>query len=664
MKFGKQLEMYHLPEWRGHYLPYNDLKKRLEKLKERPIATPLWSGANTSENVDPEEAWRQEVESEGLRIGEFVNRGMQGLEAQISDLSNMAIARNRRKTSHLSESDGGIDDETRTMELRFLDSIGRLVDGALRLKGFAEVNHAALYKILKKHDKVLKSTTGLKELFPTLVDRTQLGDETRFEVLDEKLRNLSKKTTQTQGLEASPAVVRLAAGLGRGRGGTNEGPSNRKDRVLFFFMGVTMALLFSIGVLISLPAGDPDTFSLPYFLSNFAPFRVVFEFVLMYWVIGLVMFTCDSFHINYAFLLNLDPRCAVMSTYFFTRAGLVTSVWIFVFSLYIIDYKWEEFSFTLRHNEGRVERCSVRYFIYPATSLAVGLVAMAWPSRVMIGRYIWGIINSFGRTVFAPLFVVTFAENLLGDILTSLSKPLQDIPRSTCYIFSSHPVSILHVSEFQSTGDMCPRWVESSVLPVIAGLPYWFRAWQCLRRYYDKREPKHLVNFGKYVTSLLVVVVTSLFGHSPPAVIAVCFVATAYAASWDILMDWGLTREQIWSSKKNVEVVDANLEPLAPNPEKAPERFFANSVYWLCTVIDIFARMTWCLSLMPTHIFAKSCIQRALLPAFVAGTEIFRRGMWAVIRIEWEQVSNASGYRALMWVPSKLNTDKTETGPH
>ena len=51
---------------------------------------------------------------------------------------------------------------------------------------------------------------------------------------------------------------------------------------------------------------------------------------------------------------------------------------------------------------------------------------------------------------------------------------------------------------------------------------------------------RHLVNFGKYVASLSVVVVTAIFGHDKVSTAVVATVAAVYAATWDIRMDWGL----------------------------------------------------------------------------------------------------------------------------
>lgn len=40
------------------------------------------------------------------------------------------------------------------------------------------------------------------------------------------------------------------------------------------------------------------------------------------------------------------------------------------------------------------------------------------------------------------------------------------------------------------------------ITPIIASLPPWWRLLQCIRRYKDSRESVHLINGGKYLTSI------------------------------------------------------------------------------------------------------------------------------------------------------------------
>mmetsp|Transcript_85588 Transcript_85588/g.266133 ORF Transcript_85588/g.266133 Transcript_85588/m.266133 type:complete len:707 (+) Transcript_85588:157-2277(+) len=681
MKFAKQLEEYELPEWRGHYIPYKTLKKRLERL------------AHSDAEEDSPERWRGTLREEALRVGSFVDRGLQGLEWQLQDLARTADGLRRASSSgklsgHAEGDEEGDDEEEGPLsehaylELRVLDALGRVAEGVHRLRSFAELNHAALYKILKKHDKQLKTDLGLGVsrgddeekasggLFKDLVRLSRLGESGRFDSLEAELKRLSLQSSKIEGLDASPAVARLAAGLGRSAPGNVQGGATPEVRsyelVLCFFLGSSVALFLAIGVLLALPAVSPKSFSEAYFLTPMPVFRVVFSVLLSLWCMGAVAWTCDKHDINHMFILGVDPRCRVNPTFFFSRAAALTTVWILIFGMYVVDYKWRVLP-TVWAKSGINKRASFHFVLYPIALLAATVLGMLWPSRICRNRYKGEVLRSVRRTAMAPFQPVDFADNIVGDILTSLAKPLQDVPAAVCYLLSPHPEPQSFVEKFALKGDTCSDDTHHCVLPVIAGLPYVFRALQCLRRFRDTRETRHLWNFGKYLSSLLVVVVSSVWWENLEAIAVVSAVATVYAGAWDVALDWGLGRQELLgccgrAAAKPRDPQSVDREPTLPNtptskPARAerPERHLAGRVYWLCSFIDLAARSTWVLTLMPITIVTGSITGRVVLVSIISSVEIIRRSMWAVIRIEYEQLANASGFRALLWVPSKLN---------
>ena len=215
--------------------------------------------------------------------------------------------------------------------------------------------------------------------------------------------------------------------------------------------------------------------------------------------------------------------------------------------------------------------------------------------------------------------------------------------------------------------------------PLIGGAPFWFRLLQCARRYHDTGQRRHLLNLGKYAASLLVVVVT-MAGCATWILVVVSAIATAYAAIWDVTMDWGLgVGEMLFGRFNGDEDLARITSPLAEtfdSPRSAvgslhgsdidltrpgaarptqPQRHFPRRVYCVAIVMDILLRLTWVLTLMPVNILSEDIIVREILHVFMTVAEIFRRTFWAILRIEYEQVANASGYRALLWVPMKVN---------
>lgn len=99
------------------------------------------------------------------------------------------------------------------------------------------------------------------------------------------------------------------------------------------------------------------------------------------------------------------------------------------------------------------------------------------------------------------------------------------------------------------------------IRPIVNCIPAWIRFAQCLRRYYDTKEAfPHLVNAGKYSTTFLVVICSTLRSmykddyskiDNPYMYmwIASQVLSSCYAYTWDIKMDWGLLDKSAGENK-------------------------------------------------------------------------------------------------------------------
>lgn len=703
MKFSLQLEEYQVLAWKQYYFPYKALKKWLEELaaasgsgpaSSLPSSLPSQSasppgspkptptrglarrrstveaiiGEEIDEQNTVEETWHMAVERAAVRSGQFVCECNDGIHNQLRELSRMG-------NEMVADGRAGCDEH---LEFRFLDALGKVKEVAAQLRGFAEINHAALFKIMKKHDKLLKSSQGITVRLPRLLELSTLSEADRFDAIDAEVRRVSSLMPHCDGLNASLDVARLAAGLSTSRqAGTLTAREAKADQVLFFFIGCCVSLSLAIVVLIALPPSNPDTFYMPYFLAPFPVFQVVLYIVLTLWGCGFVVRQCDSSGINHMFLLGIDPRCRVGPRYFFSRAAALTSCWIVIFGGYVVDYKWQVLPTSLS-GRGYNSRSSWHYVLYSAILVIIAAIVVCPPASDCLFKYQVAFLKSLGRTSLAPFFVVSFADNVVGDALTSLAKPLQVIPGAICYFLSSHPQTHYDVHRFDKQGDVCPTWEHFWLKPFIAALPFVFRAFQCLRRYRDLREIKHVVNFGKYVASLMVVIIAH-FWKASYLTIVISAVATVYAATWDISMDWGLTRQDVLPAifgsrprsdtrelsqpaaqelitESRASMHTLNGESVHRRSLGTDDRHFETKTYLLAAFVDIVARFTWLQTLMPGDVLSSSIVAREAAVVTSAAVEIFRRSFWAVLRIEYEQVSNASGFRTLLWVPSKMHT--------
>lgn len=97
----------------------------------------------------------------------------------------------------------------------------------------------------------------------------------------------------------------------------------------------------------------------------------------------------------------------------------------------------------------------------------------------------------------SPFGVVRFRHFFFADILTSFVNPLKDMGNVGCFFSRGY-----WLTSAETNTSVCPL-LENYKL-AIAFLPFWFRLMQCFRRYHDTKVRAHLINGGKYFTSIMV----------------------------------------------------------------------------------------------------------------------------------------------------------------
>lgn len=173
--------------------------------------------------------------------------------------------------------------------------------------------------------------------------------------------------------------------------------------------------------------------------------------------------------------------------------------------------------------------------------------------------------------------------------------------------------------------------------------------------------------------SCLLVVLVSFLSSSSPMVITASVIATVYAFIWDVFVDWGLGMTDFfdhvptWTTARRRSFSSPNVSLqtslLHGNSLKDDKRLLPKRIFWLCSALDLLARSTWVLTLMPARIITQNLGASVALVSFMSSAEILRRSFWTILRIECEQTTNASGFRAILWVPSSLNVAGTEELP-
>jgi hypothetical protein len=184
-----------------------------------------------------------------------------------------------------------------------------------------------------------------------------------------------------------------------------------------------------------------------------------------------------------------------------------------------------------------------------------------------------------------------------------------------------------------------PPSCNSSSLRVIGfltALPGIWRALQCIRRYADTGNKfPHLLNFGKYMATIIFYMMLSIYRHDQKPATKAAFITFAtinsvYTSFWDIYYDWSLG------------------DPHAKHRFLRKELGY-KKVWWYYTaiIIDPILRFNWVMyTVIPLQ------LQHSAVTSFcVSLSEIFRRGMWSLFRVENEHCTNVGRFRASRDVP-------------
>lgn len=179
-------------------------------------------------------------------------------------------------------------------------------------------------------------------------------------------------------------------------------------------------------------------------------------------------------------------------------------------------------------------------------------------------------------------------------------------------------------------------------------LPGIWRAFQCLRRFADTRNVyPHLVNFGKYLFTILYYATLSMYRIDMATRFQATFITFAllyaiYTSIWDLANDWSLGN------------------PYAKHRFLREVLAFRNVwVYYVAMVVDVIVRFNWIYYAIFTHHIGHS----AVMSFVVSFSEVCRRGMWSIFRVENEHCTNVLLFRASRDVPLpyELNASIVQT---
>lgn len=251
------------------------------------------------------------------------------------------------------------------------------------------------------------------------------------------------------------------------------------------------------------------------------------------------------------------------------------------------------------------------------------LLLIGWfllPTERFFGSFRFWILDVLYRCLVAPMYPVTFKDLWLADQLTSMGDVLFELQFIMC-IYPAHFIE--QVRSFCSSS-------RSIGMPVLNMIPFWCRFWQCIRAYRDTKSTHHLLNAGKYASSVLPICLAfaermyvidgAHWNQWKVMWLLANIFSTVYKYLWDVIKDWGLLTNS--SSAKNI--------------------FLRNNIvfepiwYYIAIITNLMLRFSWLVVVLLRSNIRMGPAAVEWISWIVIVLELFRRFVWNIFRVEIE----------------------------
>lgn len=484
----------------------------------------------------------------------------------------------------------------RTAKRKLKLALQEFYRGLELLKSYAYLNRTAFRKINKKYDKVTNSRPTMRYMS----EKVNKAWFVQSDIVDSLM--VTVEDLYTRYFERGNHKIAVSKLRHTGLKPGDYSPNT--FRVGLLLMG---GILFGIQALVyaaqHLHHPDPVVKSkTSYLLQIYGGFfLVIFHFLLF--CLDCMIWTRSK--INYVFVFEFDTRHALD----WRQLLEIPSIFFFLLGLFM----WLNFSWI-----------NGMYIYWPVVLVAEYLIVMFLPARVFYHRSRQWWLYSNWRLLLAGLYPVEFRDFFLGDMYCSQTYSMGNIALFFC-LYAKH----------WGFPEQCNS-SHSRLLGFFTCLPSIWRAFQCLRRFADTKSAfPHLLNFVKYICGVLYYLTLSLYRiDKVPRYLAVFIVFALlnaiYTSIWDLVMDWSL------------------CNPYAKRRFLREMLAFRNWwVYYVAMVLDVIIRFNWIFY----AIFTREVQHSAILSFFVSFSEVCRRGMWSIFRVENEHCTNVLLYRASRDLP-------------
>nr|ATJ04810.1 phosphate transporter PHO1-like protein 1 [Fragaria x ananassa] len=478
-----------------------------------------------------------------------------------------------------------------------------LYKGLGYLKTYRNLNMLAFIKILKKFDKA----TG-KQVLPIYL---KVVESSYFNSSD-KVMNLAD--------EVEELFIKHFAEEDRRKAMKYLKPHHRKEShsVTFFiglFTGCFIALFAGYVIMAHITGlyrRQPNSIYMETAYPILSMFSLLFLHFFLY---GCNIFAWRKARINYSFIFELSPTIELKYRDVFLICTTSMSVVVGVMFLHL-------FLLTKGYSYTQVQAI-------PGLLLLMFLLLLVCPFNIIYKSSRCRLLRVIRNIILSPLYKVVMLDFFMADQLCSQVPMLRNLEYVACY----------YITGSYKTQDYgyCMRATHYRDLAyAVSFLPYYWRAMQCARRWFDEGETSHLLNLGKYVSAMLAAGAKVAYEKEKGAgwlclVVIMSTFATVYQLYWDFVKDWGLLQ----MNSKN---------PLLRNELMLRRKI----IYYFSMGLNLVLRLAWLQTVLHSSF---GHVDYRVTGLFLAALEVIRRGLWNFYRLENEHLNNAGKFRAVKTVP-------------
>ncbi|XAR48949.1 hypothetical protein NMG60_11031944 [Bertholletia excelsa] len=471
------------------------------------------------------------------------------------------------------------------------------------LRTYSSLNMVAFTKILKKFDKVCDKQT--LEIYLKVVKRSHFISSDKVIRLMDQVESIFTMHFANDDRKKAMKFLR---------------PQQRKDsHLITFFVGLftgCFVILFSVYATLAHAGSmfNPAT-RVAYTETIYPVFSMFALLSLHLFMYGCNLFMWKNQRINYNFIFEFHPSTSLKhrDAFLISTSLMTTVVGAMVLHLTLLAS-----SFSPNQADA-----------IPGILLLIFLAILVCPLNIFYRSTRFCFLRVMRNIVCSPFYKVLMVDFFMADQLTSQIPLLRHMESILCPFL----VGSFKMHQYETCKS---ERVYKELVYVISFAPYYWRAMQCARRWFDEGDINHLANLGKYVSAMVAGGARITYARQSThlwmvIVLATSFLATVYQLYWDFVKDWGL------------------LNPKSKNPWLRDDLIVKNnSIYYVSIALNLVLRVVWVETMLR---FNAGVLESRLLEFCLAALEVVRRGLWNFYRLENEHLNNVGNFRAVKAIP-------------